>query len=97
MRYPSPDPLTAQDIARLDHQHEAIRNLMLDGEWRTFREIAEELNPHWSEASISAQLRHLRKPKFGSYKVNRKRRENSGLNEYQVIPTQVFQTEMFAA
>lgn len=97
MRYPSPDYLTDQDVKRLDLQHKSIRDLMLDGQWRTFREIAEELNPHWSEASISAQLRHLRKPKFGGYQVNRRKRTNSGLNEYQVVHKKVFQYEMSVA
>jgi len=36
-------------------------------------------------ASVSAQLRHLRKPRFGSYTVNKRRRSAvSGLWEYEV-------------
>lgn len=64
--------LTKDDHKRLARQHEDIKNLMLDGNWRTLREI--RLALHYPEASISAQLRHLRKPRFGSYVVDRRRR-----------------------
>ncbi len=54
----------------------AIRELMLAaatrGEWLTLAEIA---NPtEFGEASISAQLRHLRKPSHGRYRVEKRRR-----------------------
>lgn len=66
---------------RLDKQHETIRDLMLDGEWRTLGQIA--IATGFPHASISAQLRHLRKERFGSYQVH-KRNEGSGLWTYQV-------------
>lgn len=71
------------DQPRLQHQHERIRDLMLDGEWRTLAEI--EIYTAYPQSSISAQLRHLRKPKFGGYRVFKRRREPwAGLFEYQV-------------
>ena len=56
----------------------AIRELMLAaatrGEWLTLAEIA---NPtEFGEASISAQLRHLRKPCHGRYRVEKRRRRS---------------------
>jgi len=55
----------------MPRQREQIRRLMLDGEWRTLREISQALK--FPEASVSAQLRHLRKRKNGSYRVSKQR------------------------
>lgn len=74
-----------RDQSRLSAQHERIRELMLDGAWRTLGEIARITGD--PEASVSAQLRHLRKEEFGSHTVN-KRHISRGLYEYQVIPPQ---------
>lgn len=71
------------DGERISKQHSAIRDLMLDGEWRTLSEISDFL--HYPESSVSAQLRHLRKVQFGSYTVNKRRRKGAvGTWEYQV-------------
>src|SRR3989442_9968846 len=62
---------------RLRTQLETIREVMLSAaqrdSWLTLWEIA--AITHYGEASISAQLRHLRKPAFGSYGVEKRRRE----------------------
>lgn len=71
----------AQDWARLDKQLDRIRELMIDGRWRTLREIASLTKA--PEASVSAQLRNLRKERFGGFTVNHRRREG-GIWEYQV-------------
>jgi hypothetical protein len=68
--------------ARLQRQLDDIRRLMLDGHWRTLATIAETTGH--PPASVSAQLRHLRKARFGSYTVN-KRHMGHGLYEYQVL------------
>jgi hypothetical protein len=58
-------------------QFAAIRDLMLEastrGDWLTLAEIA--ASTEFGEASISAQLRHLRKPRFGHYRVEKRRRD----------------------
>ena len=74
------------DFKRLSKQHDRIRECMLDGVWRTLSEI-EHLTGD-PAASISAQLRHLRKPRFGSYIVGRRHRgdRKQGLHEYRVLP-----------
>jgi len=68
------------------NQHEQIRDFMLDkaidNKWVSLEDI--ELALCYSQSSISAQLRHLRKPKFGSYIVNKRRMGDSW--EYQVLP-----------
>lgn len=79
-----PDYVPALDFTRLKGQILRIAKTMLDGEWRTLGEIASLTGD--PEASISAQLRHLRKERFGSNVVDKRRRGNlgSGLWEYQL-------------
>lgn len=74
------------DQARLSRQYQRIFALMLDQEWRTLDEIAQILGD--PEASISAQLRHMRKKRNGSHTVNRRNRGDRmhGHYEYQLIP-----------
>ena len=52
-------------------QREVLRDVLLSatqcGSWLTLRELAQITQ--FGEASISAQLRHLRKPRYGSYVV----------------------------
>ena len=71
------------DGQRIKQQHESIKKLMLDGVWRTLYEV--ENLTSFPQASISAQLRHLRKQKFGAYIVQKRRRKNKGLWEYKVM------------
>lgn len=75
---------TKFDSARLTGQLLRIYTLMIDGEFRTYREIAESTGD--GEASISAQLRNLRKPGFGSHVVEKRARgdRSCGLFEYAV-------------
>ncbi len=74
----------SKDFKRLKKQHERVKDLMLDGVWRTLEEISESINA--PSSSVSAQLRHLRKARFGSYIVHKRTRghRNTGLYEYQV-------------
>lgn len=72
----------AIDGPRIARQHEQIRDLCITGYWRTLSEIAKLTG--YPEASVSAQLRHLRKPAFGEYIVDKRRRDGAGLWEYQV-------------
>jgi hypothetical protein len=72
------------DRPRLARQHERIRDLMRDGQWRTLSEIAVVTGD--PAASISAQLRHLRKARFGSWIVAKRSRSDRerGLYEYRL-------------
>ena len=84
------------DGERIAKQHEVIRDFMLKtGRWWTLAELHEKLK--YPEASISAQLRHLRKPEFGSYEVEKRRREpDKGTWEYRVSPkTKVFKNQHY--
>lgn len=73
------------DERRLGSLLERVRELMLDGKWRSLAEIRTVAGG--SEAGISARLRDLRKKKWGSYTVERRRRgdPNGGLWEYRVL------------
>ncbi|PPD48352.1 MAG: hypothetical protein CTY14_01990 [Methylotenera sp.] len=71
-----------RDSARLTNQYIDIFKLMADGEFRSLSKIAALTGHH--ESSISAQLRHMRKERFGSHTVNKKHKGN-GLFEYQLI------------
>ena len=79
------------DGARLRTQRELIREVMLSAAeceaWLTLREIA--AITRYGEASISAQLRHLRKPLFGGYLLEKRRRAGlaatRGVWEYRLL------------
>jgi hypothetical protein len=77
----------ALDRERLLSQHAKVKTFMLrDNEWRTLRDIAAAIGE--PEASISAQLRHLRREAFGAFKVEKRRAERGGsvgLFEYRVL------------
>jgi DNA-binding transcriptional regulator GbsR (MarR family) len=70
------DAIAIESLPENETQIEVIRDLMLDarmhGAWMTLAEIAEATQ--YGEASISAQLRHLRKPQHGHYVVEKRRR-----------------------
>ena len=78
----------AKDQKRLSTQHFYVKWLMGDGKWRTLDEISVCLEMQYGgkfpPASVSAQLRHLRKPRFGSYIVEKRRRRDAGLWEYRL-------------
>lgn len=59
----------ARDTDRLNRQARAVFNVMKDGKWRTLKTIA--LLTNEPEASVSARLRDLRKPRFGGHVVDR--------------------------
>lgn len=61
-----------KDQKRLSKQLDVVRNVMMDGRWRSLSEIA--AITHFPEASISARLRDLRKPRFGSWQMSSRRR-----------------------
>ena len=72
------------DYERLRGQILRVFDLMKDGRWRTLAEI--EAATGDPAASISAQLRHLRKDKFGSHTVDKQARgaRETGLYEYRL-------------
>lgn len=69
------------DHARLTKQFDRVFAAASDGKWRTLRELADATGD--PESSISAQLRHARKPRFGSHTVEKRPRGDRGLGLYE--------------
>ena len=69
------------DGTRIMDQMGRIQAWMQRGEWYTLAEIA--LATGAPEASASSQLRHLRKPRFGGFTIE-KRRRTTGTWEYRL-------------
>jgi hypothetical protein len=74
------------DEPALNDQREAIKRWMLSVPrlWMTLQELSGDLG--FPEASISAQLRHLRKEAFGGYNVQKRRRRGQRVWEYNIQP-----------
>ena len=78
------DYKSKHDKNRLKGQILRVFNAVKLGGWFTLDELHHITNdPH---ASISAQLRHLRKEKFGSYNIEKRPRgdRSNGLWEYRL-------------
>jgi hypothetical protein len=82
LRFDGSDYVPERDDARLTGQLLRVWECVKDGEWRTLSRISTITGD--PEASISAQLRHLRKSRFGGFEVE-KRYINNGLYEYRVL------------
>ena len=67
------------DLRRLRSQREVIRDVMLSAAgretWLTLAEL--RAVTRYGEASISAQLRHLRKAENGGYEIEKRHREGA--------------------
>lgn len=70
-----------RDKSRLSGQIKRVHSAMSDGKWRTLSQIAGLTGD--PEASVSAQMRNLRKIPFGAHKVEKKFIGN-GLYEYRL-------------
>lgn len=76
-----------KDKSRLKRQLSDVRrHLISNPQWHTLAELEEALGH--PQASISARIRDLRKPKFGGWEVHRRRREgaDAGTHEYYLVP-----------
>lgn len=84
-RFNGPDYDPGLDKDRLTGQIKRVYECMKDGMWRTLDEIHVATGD--PQASISAQLRHLRKPRFGGFSVEKRRRgePSNGLYEYKLV------------
>ena len=84
VRFNGSDYQPERDNARLTGQLLRVFECMKSGEWRTLDEVAAATGD--PPASISAQLRHLRKRRFGSHQVDKRHRGEpaNGLYEYRL-------------
>jgi hypothetical protein len=74
----------ALDGVRLNRQQSDVWAVVRFGKWITLAELS-RLTGH-PEASVSARLRDFRKEKFGSFEVDRRRFDDSGLWQYRLVP-----------
>jgi hypothetical protein len=81
-RFDGSDYIRERDDIRLKGQMLRVWQYMCDGKWRTLGEIATHTGD--PESSVSAQLRHLRKERFGAHTIKKEYRE-FGLYEYRLI------------
>ena len=88
MRFNGADYIPKKDDVRLTGQILRVFGCMRDGIFRTLAEIESITGD--PQASISAQLRHLRKERFGSHTVLKQPRgaRENGLFEYKLIINQ---------
>ena len=61
-----------------------IEKIMLKGKWITIPELQKRLKTYAMSTTISARIRDLRKPEYGSHKVQRRSKKGSKLYEYKV-------------
>ena len=77
------------DEPRLTTQYQRVFAYMMNGDWKTIPEIVKAISfPPYdqaSEAGVSARLRDMRKERFGSHTVNRRRKAGGGLFQYQLV------------
>lgn len=74
--------LTRSDRLRLGDQLRRVADFMGKGGWYSLEEIS--IATGAPEASVSARLRDLRRPKCGCWTVERRRR-SGGLWEYRAV------------
>ena len=73
-----------RDDARLKQQINIIRKRMENAGWLTVQQLSQELG--YPATSVSAQIRNLRKDKFGGRYVER-RYQGNGLYEFKLHPS----------
>jgi hypothetical protein len=82
-RFDGDDYEHERDHARLTGQIRRVYDFIFDGAWRTLDEISDATgDPH---SSVSAQLRNLRKKRFGGHNIERKY-VGGGLYSYRLEP-----------
>lgn len=89
-RFNGPDYDRGRDSERLTLQHERVLAVMQDYRPHTLSEIADITGD--PESSVSAQLRHLRKERFGSHEIT-KTYLGHGLYEYLLVRSDAQKSE----
>ncbi len=82
LRFDGNDYVHSRDSSRLTGQIQRIYNTIQNGNWFTLGELADLTGA--PEASISAQLRNLRKQRFGNHIIEKKHLDN-GLYSYRLV------------
>ncbi len=83
VQFDGSDYVHKRDSFRLSGQILRIYNIMKDGKWRTLDEINKITND--PQASISAQLRNLRKKRFGDHCIEKRLKTGYGDGLYEYL------------
>lgn len=81
-RFNGADYQPARDDGRLQAQMKRVFDVLSRGGWLTLHALAEATGD--PPASVSAQIRHLRKKRFGGHTIER-RYVGGGLYEYRLV------------
>lgn len=75
------------DPSRAQTQLECVAKVMRDGAWRTPSEIQALMSVPARDSAVTARLRDLCKPMFGSHEVETRQRKDAprGTIEYRLI------------
>lgn len=84
VRFDGPE-LTEEDTPRLSSQLDAVKAVFSDGKWHTLTELAGAAK--CSTQSASSRVRDLRKKRFGSHTVERRRIAGTAVCEYRLAVT----------
>lgn len=80
----------AKDSARLSTQLECVLWLLRDSRWWTLPDltasVARLMSKKVSDSSVTARIRDLRKERFGSHEIDKRRRNTGGTWEYRLVP-----------
>lgn len=85
LRFDGADYVPERDDTRLTGQLLRVFGYMSSGAWHTLTEISAATGD--PAASVSAQLRHLRKKRFGGHQVDREH-VGDGLYKYRLVVKQ---------
>ena len=81
LRFDGADYQPERDNVRLGTQLQRVKDVIKDGQWYTVKSISMITGD--PETSVSAQVRNLRKKRFGKYIIDCKRLDN-GLYQYRM-------------
>lgn len=88
-RFDGSDIKPERDNARLSGQIQRVYDVMSSGRYMTHAQIRLAIRGKFGvedkETSISAQVRNLRKPRFGGHTIQSRHIKN-GLYEYRIVP-----------
>jgi hypothetical protein len=82
---PSPfsGPHEPEDVPRFGAQLAAVRDFMASGEWVTLTQIAAAAK--CTTQSASARVRDMRKPRWGSHVVERRKIPTTNVYQYRLV------------
>ncbi len=76
--------ITPIELAKMTGARKQVFDIMIDGEWRHLQQIQDKMFDFAPEQSIGIYLRSFREPKYGGYKVEKRKLSPARVFEYRV-------------